>query len=392
VELKESDLVPFGRAIEAGVDMLMMAHVAFSLEGRGDDPVPASFDRRLIQGVLRDELGFDGVVITDALEMEGARVHVRTRYGGLAGGFERSIVAGADLLLYSAPVPERIVTQKNGEPMIAVDVIQTIIDTLERVVDRGRIDRKLEEAAEQNAGVKNLLRILDASETRIHALRKRAGDIPAPKKTKPEGNVIHLRDYAVTPGVYKTAAERSITLLRDPCSFIPVGAGRKCVVLPVESCPSASLKRQDVAAFTDVLCRSFSGWQSLRPLVGFEEDEEGHARPVLEYPRATVIDAARFDPRSQSDGDVFELARDQVLLPVFSARGVPPDRFLEHLSAFVVRYGAPFVVVTGWPIIDWIPEPVGCLLSFGASPQVAAAISAVLSGKAGALGSLERVL
>ena len=391
-ELKESDLVPFRRAVEAGVDMMMMAHVAFSFEEGGSDPVPASFDRRIIQGVLRDEFGFDGVVITDALEMEGARVHVRARYGGLAGGFERSIVAGADLLLYSAPVPERIITQKDGEPMIAVDVIQTIIDTLERVVDRSRIDRKLEEAAGQNEGVRNLLRILDASETRIHALRKRAGDIPAPKRAKPEGNVIHLHDYSVTPGVYKTAAEKSITLLRDPSAFVPVSAGRKCVVLPVESVASESLKKQDVASFVDALCRNFSGWESFRPLVGFEDDESDSVRPVFEYPRATVIDATRYDPRLHAAEEEFKLAKGQVLLPVFSARGAPPDGFLEGLSAFIERHGVPFVIVTGWPIIEWIPESVGCLLTFGASPQVAAALSAVLSGKAEARGSLDRVL
>jgi len=391
-ELKENDLVPFRRAVDAGVDMVMTAHVAFSFGEGAGDPVPASFDRRLIQEILRDEFGFAGVVITDALEMEGARVHVRARYGGLAGGFERSILAGADLLLYSAPVPERIVTQKDGEPMIAVDVIQTIIDTLERVVDRSRIDKKLEEAAGQNEGVRNLLRILDTSEKRIRALRSRAAEISEPKQAKHEGNVIHLRDYSVTPGVYKTAAERSVTLVRDPSSFIPVSAERKCVVLPVESSASQSLKRQDVASFADTLCRNFSGWESFRPLVGFEDDGRGALRPVFEYPRATVIDATRFDPRLHAAGDEFKLAKGKVLLPVFSARGAPPDGFLEGLEAFLVKYAVPFVVVTGWPILGWIPESVGCLLTYGASPQVAAAVSAVLSGKAEARGILDRVL
>ena len=391
-ELETGGLVPFQRAVAANVDMVMMAHVAFSLGDGAGDPVPASFDRRLIEGILREKFGFEGVVITDALEMEGARVHVRARYGGLAGGFERSILAGADLLLYSAPVPERILTQKDGEPMIAVDVIQTIIDTLERVVDRSRIDRKLEEAAGQNEGVRNLLRILDTSEGRIRALRARAGDVLEPKKMKKEGNVIHLHDYSVAPAVYKTAAEKSVTLVRDPSSFIPVGAGRRCVVLPVECTASPSLKKQDVASFADALCRNFSGWESFRALVGFEDSGRSRIRPVFEYPRATVIDATRFDPRIHGTPEEFEPAKGKVLLPVFSARGAPPEDFLEKLRDFMVEHGAPFIVVTGWPIIEWIPDSVGCLLTYGASPQVAAAVSAVLAGKAEAQGSLDRVL
>jgi hypothetical protein len=113
---------------------------------------------------------------------------------------------------------------------------------------------------------------------------------------------------------------------------------------------------------------------------------------VFEYPRSTVIDAARFDPRLHAAAEEFKLARGQVLLPVFSARGRPPDEFLEGLNAFVVRYAVPLVVVTGWPIIEWIPDSVGCLLTYGTSPQVSAAASAVLSGNAEARGSLDAVL
>jgi beta-glucosidase-like glycosyl hydrolase len=390
-DLERTDLVPFKRAVEAGVDMMMTAHVAVAA-GAAGELIPASFDRRLIQDVLRGALGFEGVVITDALEMEGARAHVRARYGGLAGGFERAVVAGADLLLYASPVPERIVTQREGEPMIAVDVIQTIIDTLERVVDRSRIDRKVEEAAQQHEGVRNLLSILDESERRIQSLRRRALGPPPSRKSKPEGNVISLHDYASAPAVYKKAAERGMTLLRDPSAFIPAAGGRKCAVLPVEYSESASLKRQDVAAFADVLCRNFPGWEALPPLVGFEEDDDGELRPIFEAPRRTVIDATRYDPRSKPAEIAVELEPGQALLAVLSARGAPPEGFLERLGAFIDDLGAPFVIVTGWPFVEWIPAAAGCLLTFGASPQTAAAACAVLAGKKIAQGSLDRVV
>ena len=391
-EFERNDLVPFKRAVETGVDMVMMAHVAFAFGESEEDVAPASFDPRIIRGILREKLGFDGVVITDALDMEGARLHVRRKYAGLAGGFERSILGGADLLLYSSPVPERIVTQRDGEPMIAVDVIQTIIDTLERVVDRSRIDRKIEEAAEQHEGLRNLLRILEESEGRIRDLRRRAGVVPRANRAKPEGNVIDLRDYATVPGVYKTAAERSVTLVRDPSAFIPVTTARRCVVLPVTTFDNTSLMRQDIATFADALTRRFPGWQVLDTVVGFEKDEGGDIRPVVDRPQRTIIDATRFDRRSQAGGEVLTLDAGQVLLPVISARGEPPEGFLESLAGLVDRYAVPFVLVTGPPVIEWIPEGVGCLLTFGASSQVAAAAAAVLSGEAEPRGSLGGVL
>ncbi|MEU1267002.1 glycoside hydrolase family 3 protein [Streptomyces sp. NPDC005799] len=69
------DAVPFRAAIRAGVDCVMTAHIQFSaLDDSGD---PATLSHPILTGVLRGELGYDGVVVTDSLAMEG----VRTKYG-----------------------------------------------------------------------------------------------------------------------------------------------------------------------------------------------------------------------------------------------------------------------------------------------------------------------
>ncbi|MFG2571221.1 glycoside hydrolase family 3 protein [Streptomyces sp. NPDC048481] len=74
-EWEALDAPPFRAAIAAGVDSLMTAHIVMpSLDGSGD---PATLSRPVVTGLLRERLGFDGVVITDALDMAG----VRTRYG-----------------------------------------------------------------------------------------------------------------------------------------------------------------------------------------------------------------------------------------------------------------------------------------------------------------------
>ncbi len=65
-QLQDVELPPFVAGIEEGADTVMTAHIAL-IEG---DP-PASLDRRIVTDLLREELGFDGVIITDALEMAG---------------------------------------------------------------------------------------------------------------------------------------------------------------------------------------------------------------------------------------------------------------------------------------------------------------------------------
>ncbi|MGW0420892.1 glycoside hydrolase family 3 protein [Streptomyces sp. NPDC003015] len=69
------DAVPFRAAIRAGIDSIMTAHIQFpALDPSGD---PATLSRPILTGILRGELGYDGVVVTDSLGMEG----VRTKYG-----------------------------------------------------------------------------------------------------------------------------------------------------------------------------------------------------------------------------------------------------------------------------------------------------------------------
>ncbi|NIR01655.1 MAG: serine hydrolase, partial [Gemmatimonadales bacterium] len=87
------ELVPFRAAVAAGVTAVMTAHVAVTcLEG--DDPIPATLSPRIMTGVLQDSLGFQGLVVTDALTM-GAIVQ---EYGSGESAV-RAFLAGADQLL-----------------------------------------------------------------------------------------------------------------------------------------------------------------------------------------------------------------------------------------------------------------------------------------------------
>jgi len=382
--LVAADLVPFRRAIQAGVDLMMMSHVAYPM-GR-DDLVPASFDARIIRTMLRGELGYDGVVITEALEMAGARWYASERSGMVTGGNERSLLAGSDLLLHTKPIPEHVQVERGSEPVMSLNVMETIVRTLEKIVDRGRVDEKLAEAAAESEPLRNVLAILDASSARVTALRERAAD-PRISVRPAGGKVIELNAYPSVPAVYRTVAERSVTTGREWSRFQPFAADSQCVVVPVEWSPSENLKRQDVSGFLDVMCRHFPRWQRAPMVVGFEVDGEGRTQPVLQRERATVVDAARF-----TGGSPMRSIEGEEIVIVLSARGAPSEEFVLGLTALADDYHPIAVVLTGWVIDDWVPETTPVLISLGASTQAASAVAQVLAGALTPEGSLAGLL
>ncbi|WP_157250445.1 beta-N-acetylhexosaminidase [Nonomuraea typhae] len=93
------DAPPFEAAIAAGVDAVMSAHIVMpKLDPSGD---PATLSKPILTGLLRGKLGFDGVISTDALNMEG----VRKKYGDGEVAV-RAVLAGADLLLMPNDFPK----------------------------------------------------------------------------------------------------------------------------------------------------------------------------------------------------------------------------------------------------------------------------------------------
>jgi beta-N-acetylhexosaminidase len=90
-ELERRDLPPFRAAIEADVPLVMLAHARYPAT---DPDHIASQSRPIVTGLLRDQLGFGGVIVTDSLEAQAVLAG-----GGVAAAAERSIAAGADVIL-----------------------------------------------------------------------------------------------------------------------------------------------------------------------------------------------------------------------------------------------------------------------------------------------------
>lgn len=90
-QIHQIDLPPFKADIAAGVDTIMTAHVVMPAIDPG---VPATMSHKILTGLLRDELGFNGLIVTDALDMAGATATYPPNVAPV-----KALLAGADQLL-----------------------------------------------------------------------------------------------------------------------------------------------------------------------------------------------------------------------------------------------------------------------------------------------------
>lgn len=180
--LEEVELAPFRAAVNAGVDAILVGHIAVPALTDERPVPPASLSPAVVTGLLREEMGFRGLVITDALNMGGV-----TRRYSQAESVVRAVEAGADLLL------------QPPEPGAAVDALVRAVETGRLTEDR-----------------------VDQSVRRILAAKERAGlSDPAAALVRPAemervvGSPEHAR-------VAQEVARRSLVLARDRGNLVPL--------------------------------------------------------------------------------------------------------------------------------------------------------------------------
>ncbi|TDQ51974.1 glycoside hydrolase family 3 protein [Actinorugispora endophytica] len=180
-EWERVDLPPFVQAVEADIDMIMTAHVLMpQLDDSGE---PATLSPGVITGILREELGYDGVVSTDALNMEGVRQsHDDGEVAVLA------VLAGADQLLMP---PD----------------LDAAHGAVTAAVEEGRITEER----------------LDESVLRILRLKLRRGLYDAaPVDPAAAAETVGSADHQAAA---QRVADASVTLLRNEGGVLPLGEG-----------------------------------------------------------------------------------------------------------------------------------------------------------------------
>jgi beta-N-acetylhexosaminidase len=111
--LRSRELVPFAAAIAVGARTVMTSHIVV----RAVDPTgPATFSAPVLQGLLRDELGFTGVIVSDALDMSGASGTI-----GIPAAAVRALAAGVDLLCLGTRITDEQLTAIESAIVSAVE-------------------------------------------------------------------------------------------------------------------------------------------------------------------------------------------------------------------------------------------------------------------------------
>lgn len=181
-ELEEVELVPFREAIREGVPAVMTAHILFpQIE---PDPIPATMSRRIMQGILREKLGYQGIIISDCMQMAAIASHYGTVEGTLA-----AFKAGVDLV------------EITHDPVLCGKAAEAI----RKAVEAGELD----------------LAEMDASAERILACKKRWIENAEPVSF----------DFEAAAQVSRQMMEKTITQIQKPEGF-SLGQTPLCVGCP----------------------------------------------------------------------------------------------------------------------------------------------------------------
>lgn len=314
--MREVHLAPYRKLIEDGMPAIMLAHSVYpALDA---DEEIATLSRPIVTGVLREEMGFDGVIITDSFTMGG----LVARYE-VAEAAVRTIAAGVDVILLK------------DENALRGEVFEALLEA----VRSGRIpERQVDASVQRMLKVKESYGIL--SDDRVMS-----GD-------KLE-SFLRQEQFAALAG---RAAEKSVVLLRDRGDQLPLKAGQR--VLVVEEAASK------MTMTNDSRCHVGSLYEALV--------ERGVDAIAVDYLASKIDDHFSLIAERAQEADM-------VVYTGYYNRGhgivrAPFERFFE--------LGKPLVFVTNSPYPEVVsPGMDAVVVTFGVMAASMQAAADVLTGR-----------
>ncbi|MEQ1885868.1 MAG: glycoside hydrolase family 3 N-terminal domain-containing protein [Bryobacteraceae bacterium] len=183
--MDEVELVPFKAAIAHGVDSIMTAHM--TVPAMEPEDIPATVSKKVLTGVLREELAFKGLIVTDSMEMKGL-----TKQFSNGEAAVRAVEAGADVLLMP-PDPDAVVR------------------ALVAAVNSGRIPKRR---------IDQSVRLILEAKVHVGITKKKMVDLDA---------ITESLDLPEEAARAQTIADRAVTLIRNTGDVVPLKA-------PEQSC------------------------------------------------------------------------------------------------------------------------------------------------------------
>jgi len=323
--LDSVELVPFGAAISAGVGAIMSFHG--SMPALDTSGTPGTLSAPVLTGLLRGELHFNGVIISDAMDMRG----VLDRYGAVEAA-KRAVAAGADVLI---------------QPQ---DIGQTI-DAIVAGVQEGRYtESRLDASVRRLLALKRALKLDRERVVDLDSLRAIVGDS------------MHTAFAA-------QVAERSMTLVKDSLHSIPLGRlarGTRILVVTVA-------RRADLAAgvtFASELRQTFPNVRS--EYVDADEPGQEPWSLLQTADSADVTIVGSYVGQSWDATTVDAPAAITAFIQALAQRGARP---------ILVSFGNPY-------LLQQVPGVSAYLIAWGGFPMSQRAAARALVGVAAITGTL----
>ena len=344
------ELVPFRGAIAGGVQGMMTFHGL--VPALDTASIPASLNPAIMTGLLRKQLGFNGLLITDAMDMNGvlSRVSVPANTGqtvtgnygaqiknalSIAEACKLAVAAGADILLMPSDVP-------------------AAIDAVVEGVRQGRFTQ-----ARVDSSVRRVLEI----KQRLGLERRRLVDLDSVRAIV--GDTEHVR-------VAASAAQRSITLARDSLSLVPLArAGTGTAAPRVLSITIAT--RTDLAAGATFNAELRASASSLRTeLVNPEDSTPGLDRLL-----------------NASDSSDVTIVGSYLSTGSSVTNPNAPEPIAAFMRTLVQRHPRTIIVAFGNPyLLQQVPSASTYVVAWGGFPVSQAAAAHALLGSAPVGGRL----
>ena len=322
--LDSVELVPFRAAIAAGVGAIMTFHGSMpALDSTG---APGTLSANVVTGLLRRQLGFNGLVISDAMDMKG----VTDKYGATEA-VKRAVAAGVDVLIQPSDVPAAINAVMDG-------------------IGEGRYtEARVSESARKILAMKRQLDLDRNRYVDLDSLRATVGD-------------------SAHVALAQQAADRSITVVRDSLHILPLQLPAGTRVLSV-----TIARRSDLGASETFNATLARGVPSLHTELVLSDD------PAPNYARlAALADSADVTIVSSYVGQSWNVTS-------VSA----PQAFAEWIARISANRRKVIVVAFGNPyLLSQIPAASGYVIAWDGAPVSQQSAARVLLGLTPASGHL----
>ena len=322
--LDSVELVPFRAAVDGGVGAIMTFHGAMpALDSSG---APGTLSQKVLTGLLRGELNFKGIIISDAMDMRG----VLDQYGAVEA-VKRAVAAGVDVLI---------------QPL---NVAETIDAVVAGVKENRFSEARIDESVRRILMSKNSLGLNRAKLVNLDSLRFVVGD---------SANV----------GMARRIAERSITLVKDSGNRVPIAFAANPRVLSV-----TVARRSDLSAGLTFNATLREKAKTLRAEFLAAED------PAADYGRLErLADSADVVIVSSYVGQNWD-----------AVSASAPQAFASFVQRLTANGKHPIVVSFGNPyLLQQIPDVPSYVVAWGGFPPSQLAAARALAGAQGVSGRL----